>query len=87
MTMTFAVANMRVARDVREAERALDEALLRQSELFASMVTARRKDGRSSARRGLTQALKGTGRGISIADGLRDVHRGRDPGLAPWRRA
>jgi hypothetical protein len=45
MTMTFAVANMRVARDVREAERALDEALLRQSELFASMVTARREAG------------------------------------------
>jgi hypothetical protein len=45
MTMTFAVANMRVARDVREAERALDEALLRQSQLFASMVTARREAG------------------------------------------
>jgi hypothetical protein len=45
MTMTFAVANMRVARDVREAERALDEALLRHSELFASMVAARREAG------------------------------------------
>jgi len=45
MTMTFAVANMRVARDVREAERALDEALLRQSKLFASMVTARLEAG------------------------------------------
>ena len=45
MTMTFSVANMRVARDVREAERALDEALLRHSELFASMVAARREAG------------------------------------------
>lgn len=45
MTMTFAVANMRVARDIREAERALDEALLRQSTLFASMVSARQEAG------------------------------------------
>ena len=43
MTMTFAVANMRVARDIREAERALDEALLRHSTLFSSMVTARQE--------------------------------------------
>lgn len=43
MTMTFAVANMRVSRDIREAERALDEALLRHSALFASMVSARRE--------------------------------------------
>jgi hypothetical protein len=45
MTMTFPVANMRVSRDIREAERALDEALLRHSALFSSMVTARRETG------------------------------------------
>ena len=45
MTMTFPVANMRVSRDMREAEAALDEALLRHSALFHSMVTARRETG------------------------------------------
>lgn len=45
MTMTFPVASMRVSRDIREAEAALDEALLRHSALFHSMVTARRETG------------------------------------------
>ena len=45
MTMTVPVASMRLARDIRDAEYALDEALLRQSALFQSMVTARRETG------------------------------------------
>lgn len=45
MTMTVPVASMRLARDIREAEQALDEALLRHSALFHSMVTARRETG------------------------------------------
>jgi hypothetical protein len=45
MTMTVPVAQMRIARDINEAERALDEALIRQSSLFTSMVSARRETG------------------------------------------
>ena len=45
MTMTFPVANMRVSREMKDAEYALDEALLRHSSLLASMVTARRETG------------------------------------------
>jgi hypothetical protein len=45
MTMTVPVAQMRIARDINEAERALDEALIRQSSLFTTMVSARRETG------------------------------------------
>ncbi|NKJ43854.1 hypothetical protein [Novosphingobium sp. SG720] len=43
--MTPAVAQMRVTRDLHEAEAALDEALIRQANLLSSMVTARREAG------------------------------------------
>ena len=42
MTMTVHVAQSRIARELIEAEQAVDEALIRQSRLFTSMVTARR---------------------------------------------
>jgi hypothetical protein len=45
MTMTVPVAQMRIARDINEAERALDEALIRHSSLFTTMVSARRETG------------------------------------------
>jgi hypothetical protein len=45
MSMTVPVAQLRIARDVTEAERALDEALIRHSSLFTTMVTARRETG------------------------------------------
>jgi hypothetical protein len=43
MHMTVPVARMRIARDITEAEKALDEALIRQSSLFTTMVSARRQ--------------------------------------------
>ena len=43
MTMTVPVASMRVARDIREAEAALDEAMICQANLFSSMIIARRE--------------------------------------------
>jgi hypothetical protein len=43
--MTVPVAQMRITRDLREAEAALDEALLKQSALLSSMVAARRETG------------------------------------------
>ena len=45
MTMTVPVARMRIARDIREAEQALDTALLRYTELFGTMVAARQETG------------------------------------------
>ena len=43
MSMTVPVAQMRIARDISEAEKALDEALIRHSSLFTTMVSARRE--------------------------------------------
>lgn len=42
MTMTKAVASVRIAREMQDAEQALNEALLKQSSLFTSMLMARR---------------------------------------------
>jgi len=43
--MTPNVAQQRITRDLKEAEYALDEALLRQSRLLSTMVHARRETG------------------------------------------
>ncbi|HYD23272.1 MAG TPA: hypothetical protein VEB68_00630 [Croceibacterium sp.] len=45
MSMTIPVAQLRIARDISEAEKALDEALIKQSSLFTTMVAARRETG------------------------------------------
>jgi len=45
MSMTVPVAQMRIARDINAAEKALDEALIRHSSLFTTMVSARRATG------------------------------------------
>jgi hypothetical protein len=42
MGMTYDVAQMRIVRELRAAEEALDTALLRQSTLLAAMIEARR---------------------------------------------
>ncbi|WP_353230396.1 hypothetical protein [Novosphingobium sp.] len=44
-TMTSHVAQARISRDLKDAEVALDEALLRQSQLLSTMVHARRETG------------------------------------------
>ena len=44
-TMTSAVAHQRITRDLRDAEAALDEALLTQARLLSTMVHARRETG------------------------------------------
>ncbi len=43
--MTNTVAHQRISRDLRSAEAALDEALLQQSRLLATMVHARKETG------------------------------------------
>ena len=45
MSMTVPVAQLRIARDISEAEKALDEALIKHSSLFTTMVSARRETG------------------------------------------
>lgn len=42
MTMTKDAARVRIAREITDAELALDEALIKHSRLFTSLVTARR---------------------------------------------
>ena len=42
MTITKAVADVRIAREMQDAEQALNDALLKQSSLFTSMLMARR---------------------------------------------
>lgn len=43
--MPLSVAQLRIARDLHQAEVALDEALVRQTKLLATMVGARRETG------------------------------------------
>ena len=42
MTMPVEIARLRIAREICEAEQALDEALLRQASLMAALVETRR---------------------------------------------
>ena len=42
MTMTNQIASLRITREIQEAELALTEAMIRQSNLFTLMLTARR---------------------------------------------
>lgn len=43
MPMPLPAAQMRIARDLREAEAALDDALIKQASLLVTMVSARRE--------------------------------------------
>ncbi len=45
MSMTIPVAQLRITRELREAEAALDDALLRQSALLTTLVASRRQTG------------------------------------------
>lgn len=45
MTMTKSVAHMRIARQLAEAEASLNDVLIKQSQLFSTMVAARQETG------------------------------------------
>lgn len=45
MSMNRTVAQLRITREIQDAELALNEALLRQSSLFTTLVAARRDTG------------------------------------------
>ena len=49
MTMTTDIARLRIARKIQATEAALDQALTLQSELFATMIEARRETGSGPA--------------------------------------
>ena len=49
MTMTTEVARLRIARKIQATETALDKALTLQSELFATLIEARRETGSGPA--------------------------------------
>jgi len=49
MGMTVNVAQARISREILEAEHAVDDALIKQSQLFTSLVTARRDLGMASS--------------------------------------
>jgi hypothetical protein len=49
MNMSKPVAQMRITNDLRDAEAALDNALLQQSKLLATMINARRETGSAPA--------------------------------------
>ncbi len=45
MTMTKSVAHLRIARQLAEAEASLNDVLIKQSQLFSTMVAARQETG------------------------------------------
>lgn len=49
MTMSKTVAQMRIARELQDAELSINEALLKQAQLFSTMVAARQETGVSPA--------------------------------------
>lgn len=49
MTMTKSVAQMRIARELADAEASLNDALLKQSQLFSTMLIARQETGVGAA--------------------------------------
>jgi hypothetical protein len=50
MVMTFDAAHSRISRELFDAEQAVDDALIKQSMLFTSIVTARRDLGLASTK-------------------------------------
>jgi hypothetical protein len=49
MTMSKTVAQMRIARELADAEASINEALLKQSQLFSTMIAARQETGVGAA--------------------------------------
>ena len=78
MKMTVPVAQMRITRDLRDAETALDEALLKQSSLLSTMVVARRDTGSApfTAHEALLRLTKSQQTLVIAAGELARVHGG-----------
>lgn len=76
MTMTPAVAQARIARELTEAETALNDALLKQSLLFSSMIAARRdvEVGQFTGQDVLMRLNKAQQELLSSGGGLARIH-------------
>ena len=76
MTMKIEVARVRISREINDAETALNDALLKQTELFASLLRARR-DAADSAFEGqdaLMRLAKSQNSLLSAGGDLARVH-------------
>jgi hypothetical protein len=78
MSMTLPIAEMRITRDLRQAEAALDDALLKQTSLLASLITARREIGDKPflAQAELMRLVKSQQTLLSASGDLARVHGG-----------
>lgn len=79
MTMTVSVSSMRIARDLRAAESALDEALLKNNVLFGTLLSARQQTEAASPFTGhevLQRLIKSQQTLLSAGSDLARVHGG-----------
>lgn len=78
MTMNTVVAQMRITRELVEAESALNEALLKQSLLFSAMIAARRdlEVGQFTGQEVLMRLNKAQSDLLASGGGLARVHGG-----------
>ena len=76
MTMPLETARLRIARDLEEAETAIDDALLRQSKLMETLVDSRRatKSGPFTGQSALLRLAKSQQTLISAGGELARVH-------------
>lgn len=78
MTMNTVVAQMRITRELVEAENALNDALLKQSQLFSTMLAARRdiEIGQFTGQEVLMRLNKAQSDLLASGGGLARVHGG-----------
>lgn len=78
MTMNTVVAQMRITRELVEAENALNDALLKQSQLFSTMLAARRdiEIGQFTGQDVLMRLNKAQSDLLASGGGLARVHGG-----------
>jgi hypothetical protein len=76
--MNISVAQMRITRDLRQAEDSLDDALLKQAKLLTTLITARRETGTESfvGQIELMRLVKSQQTLLSAAGDLARVHGG-----------
>lgn len=78
MTMNTVVAQVRITRELVEAETALNDALLKQSQLFSTMIAARRdiEVGQFTGQEVLMRLNKAQSDLLASGGGLARVHSG-----------
>lgn len=76
MTITTEVARIRIAREMSDAEFALDEALIKQAQLFTTLIIARRDvaEGKFTGQDALMRLTKSQQSLLSAGGDLARVH-------------